>query len=371
MPAQRAPPTPRTPRLGVCRISTNSFLSFMAVVLSGARCLIVAPRHPDADIPDESDQEKAPTGEGGGGLKQEIRGISQQSRLEMARQMSQLSTPHIPYHLTLTYAQDWPTDKDTIQDEKRRINDACRRFEVYGFWRLEFQRPRDEEHILWDLLVRHIEEEYADDLVRWFLCVLMQFRDREASAVRLAGSAFRCAFKSVSIPCPPVEVRTGDDWCGRVPHWHMLVYSERADQIESFIRWWKRTTNANEEGCFVTAGDAAKAAWYMALHQVKKDEQSPPICVGRWWGKLNGVELKKWMRLDQIADNVQPVDVIWLKRLMRRKQKIRGSLGPQGFTWFLEKIQHSRVLNWVVEVATLPRDLRIRKQGFDSLSFPF
>lgn len=333
------------------------------VILSAPRCLIVAPRHPD----EEPEKEEGPTRTGEASKKQAIAGISQRSRLNLARQLAQFSAPGEAFHVTLTYSPEhhphheiYPSDGESIRLEKQRINQAAADCGVFGFWRLEFQRPRDEDER--ERLADHRAEveRSGRSLAMWALVVLMLARAR-----RLRD--FRDEARSWSWPRMPGR-KEDTAWRGRVPHWHCFVHEVQPGGLDRFKRWWKRSTNSHHEGFFVTAGEAGRAAWYFGLHGYK-DDQSPPFLVGRWCGKLNGKVVERFMRLEKIAEEVEPSEIIWLKRLMRRKQKCRGSLGVQGFTWFLTECEHARVIHAAAELATLDRKDRIR--GFNRMGDPF
>lgn len=279
--------------------------------------------------------------------------------------MSRLSAPGTAYHVTATYHKEWPEDSESLRLEKNRINKAATDAGVFGFWRLEFQRPRTEDER------QRVTEEtaerraFAGRLSLWFAVCLLLARAADAkTAISKTGVTYR---PPVLWPASPGENKV-PTWGGRVPHWHFFLHEIRDGCLERFKRWWRRTTNPSEEGFFVTPGEAGKAAWYYAFHSLKLD-QSPPLSVGRWWGKLNSPRLKPFLRCEVIATHVEDADVIWLKRLMRRKQKCRGSLGAQGFTWYLVESEHARVLGAADELAKLSGPDRIR--GFDTLGNPF
>lgn len=264
----------------------------MAQVFSGPRVLQVINRVGSEKEPARSPDEKTASRRKRGGCKSELVGISRQSRLELARQMAQISSPDQLAHLTLTYGDQYPTCREQLDQEKRALTTALSRLGCYGFWRLEFQRPRG--------------------------------RDTEFE--------------------------------GKVPHWHCLLWAPQGQNprdryvFDRVATWWKKhTCNASDQACFVTPGDEGKALWYMALHAVKTD-QSPEFKVGRWWGKIRSGEIARWSRLEMVARALLDRETIWLKRLMRRKTGSRGSLGVQGFTWFLKESDHMRVLKCVHDI---------------------
>jgi len=178
------------------------------------------------------------------------------------------------------------------------------------------------------------------------------------------------------------------------PHWHMLLWERQPGAREKFVKWWHRhTENSDPHAIVVRQGDEAKASWYFNFHQ-EKGNQTPSVKVGRWWGKIDGDELEKWIHCNQVADADGP-EIIWLKRCARRMhravyrqklvsflrktkeerekmpdprirvssyrrkteqhkrrkvwrvRKARSSLGEQGFTWFLREEHHAHILHFV------------------------
>lgn len=175
------------------------------------------------------------------------------------------------------------------------------------------------------------------------------------------------------------------------PHWHCLLWERVPGAKEKFVKWWhKHTANDSERAIVVRQGDEAKASWYFNFHQ-EKQNQTPLVRVGRWWGKVDGAEVEKWIHCEHVASTHNDKDVINLKRIARRMHALRyretvraflagksdkdprklvrqkrskdslpvvrrsvhrcrvarSSLGPQGFTWFLRESDHGRVLSWV------------------------
>jgi hypothetical protein len=185
------------------------------------------------------------------------------------------------------------------------------------------------------------------------------------------------------------------------PHWHMLLWQTIPGAAEKFCTWWQgHTNNPASAAILVSSGDEGKAGWYFNFHQCK-EYQTPPVRVGRWWGVINGQELKKWIHCKPVASTMVDRDVVWMKRVARRSQRAayrgqlcrflsrvecqgksgdprvivgsyyrdgkeyhrrkvhrcrvaKSSLGPQGFTWFLREEQHMRVLQWVAKVQERP-----------------
>jgi len=178
-------------------------------------------------------------------------------------------------------------------------------------------------------------------------------------------------------------------------HWHLLLWGTDAAR-EKFVTWWHRhTRNDDPHAIVVRQGDEAKASWYFNFHQSKSD-QTPPLRVGRWWGKVDSNELEKWIQCEQVAEIFDDMEVIWLKRFARRMsraryresvrsflrhgrsgpdprervegngrhhesgkgrsrsvyrcRRARSSLGGQGFTWFLKEQEHGRVLHRVCDI---------------------
>lgn len=187
------------------------------------------------------------------------------------------------------------------------------------------------------------------------------------------------------------------------PHWHMLLWERQPGAREKFTKWWHRhTENDHEAAIVVRQGDEAKASWYFNFHQHKED-QTPLVKVGRWWGKIDNEELEKWIHCNQVA-NADGREIIWLKRFARRMhradyrqklvrflaktpeqrkkmpdprtrvssywrkeeqhkrrkvwraRKARSSLGEQGFTWFLKEEHHAHILLFVDKLLNRPKD---------------
>jgi hypothetical protein len=106
-------------------------------------------------------------------------------------------------------------------------------------------------------------------------------------------------------------------------HWHLLLWERIEGGQQKFVTWWHRhTCNPDEHAIVVRQGDEAKASWYFNFHQAKGD-QTPPLCVGRWWGKVDSDELGKWILCEPVAEIFDDAEVIWLKRLARRMHRSR------------------------------------------------
>jgi hypothetical protein len=130
--------------LGVCRRYQSPHL----VILSRAS------RPPVPQLVERDEQEKADdvVASVGGGIKREIRGMSSQSSLNLARLLSILdwSKHGQCVHVTLTYAKVFPLTKEELAEVKAAmVRDIGRHVEC-GIWRLEFQK-RGAPH--WHLLL--------------------------------------------------------------------------------------------------------------------------------------------------------------------------------------------------------------------------
>lgn len=295
----------------------------MAIAVSSPRLLRFKPRDRSHIVAgsrseaDPSEQKKAgPSRKGAGGLKKAITGFSKASRINLARKLAQLASPHEAAHVTLTYGHSWPASAPALAAEKTAIQTRLSQLGLFGYWVLEYQKRG-------------------------------------------------------------------------APHWHLLLFgaSLQTSLVAARVWWAKRTGNSSVQGMFVTPGEAARASWYFALHSQKED-QSPNFAVGRWWGVVDGPSVKRWSRAEQIAEFICDREIIWLKRLARRHAaaalgarmqafvagrgsdprrvikrengrvwrrlvKYRGSMGVQGFSWFLPEIQHTRVLLWAHGAAAL------------------
>jgi hypothetical protein len=242
---------------------------------------------PLARNPDwDLDKKKPASGEAEAGTKQTLRGISMQSKLAVARLLSSIDwqAGGTCLHITLTYHRTWPATKEELAAEKSWLTMQFGRWGS-GVWRLEFQAER-----------------------------LKKFGDL-------------------------------------VPHWHILLWI--ADllpgDVEANIRkvWRRYSGNRSPKGVSVRDGSAAKAAWYLALHAAK-DEQSPRIEVGRWWGYVQRKVVLGFVRVRDLGE-VETSEAIWLQRIQRR---FRGSVGhgrrtPAGFTVFLLEDTAQRLLAWL------------------------
>jgi len=182
-------------------------------------------------------------------------------------------------------------------------------------------------------------------------------------------------------------------------HWHMLLWERQPGAREKFAEWWHRhTENDDKHAIIVRQGEEGKASWYFNYHQ-EKTNQTPPVKVGRWWGKVDKHELEKWIHCEYCADTQDDREIIWLKRVARRMHRasyrasvarylrtrsgvdprmvvkttrrkgslgepgtvddrrrvmrmrtVRSSMGAQGFTWFLREEDHARVLSYVAQL---------------------
>lgn len=240
---------------------------------------------PLARDPDWSIKKPA-TGETVAGTKQTLRGISMQSKLSVARVLASVdwAAGGVCLHITLSYHKEWPATKEDLAAEKSWLSAQLGGWGC-GIWRLEYQGER---------------------------------------------------FK-----------KTGD----LVPHWHVLLWvgDQSPAWIEERIRkvWARRSSNKSIFGVDVRDGAAAKAAWYLALHAAK-DEQSPRIEVGRWWGYVQRKRFLAFVRVQDFGE-VETSEAVWLQRIQRR---FRGSVGhgrrtPAGFTLFMLQDTSQRLLAWI------------------------
>jgi hypothetical protein len=265
-----------------------------AVRQFGAPNLLVFTRANRAPVPtlDMDDREekaaRSVDADAGGGTKQELRGKSRQSSLNLARVLSSLDWTQngACVHVTLSYWKRWPGDKDALAGVKSAlVRDLGRRLEC-GIWSLEYQVERFEKFGEW------------------------------------------------------------------VPHWHVLGWlgGRSADGFEVWLRkWWVDFAgNPSEHGVHVTSGDQARGTWYLAMHAAKL-AQSPPFRVGRWWGYVNRDKLLRAQDLQQTGEPDLRT-LIWWARLYRRstgcKVRQRGEL-LQGFCWFLSRAAQCVAAAWI------------------------
>lgn len=261
------------------------------------------------------------------GKKGKIEGFSAAARSNLARCLSLLSSPHPLAHVTLTYRDTFPRCREELNKEKQALCMAAARCGLYGVWRLEFHRS--EENTEWGMIPH------------WH-CLLYSKTEKTA-------------FLTQSAP-------TG----------HALISAHVNRGIADFVAWFRRNRNAHVRGSHVTGGDEASASWYMAFHAVKLD-QSPPFSVGKWWGYIDECQVKVWQRLDQVAEAVTPAEIIWFKRLQRRKANaerrakglppVRASFGGNtGISWFLRESDHAAVIHCVSDLAQLPLSARASRR---------
>jgi hypothetical protein len=157
------------------------------------------------------------------------------------------------------------------------------------------------------------------------------------------------------------------------PHYHFLLWP--VDGESYFLgdaaaeSWRKVSGNNSDSAAYVSGGAIGRSAWYLALHSAKGD-QSPPIKVGRWWGKISSEELNDREQSDPVASLDSQKEMILLKRIFVRhlyaqKRKLARNHGngkPRrplarkwssnsnaGFTWFLPEASHSKLLKFVAE----------------------
>lgn len=261
--------------------------------------------------------EKPPTVEECLGTKQEVRGMSVQSSLNLSRLLSCLnwSKNGQCLHVSLSYnGHDWPKGKDALLKAK-------------------------------SLLVAHLNYHFPDLCGFWIL----EFQSREnptEKKQRLSLGIRRIRGQGGSI---------------KVPHWHLLVWIPVQDGIDfeaRFRAWWARFSgNKSVHGCCITSGDQGRAAWYLAMHAAKRS-QPPPFPCGRMWGYIGREKVLSAVDLHQTGD-VENRERVWCSRLYRRSTggKIRNE---QGFSWFLPRASQCRLLQWVREHIEFERITRFR-----------
>lgn len=261
---------------------------------------------------------------GNRGKKGVVTGFSAAARSNLARCLAQISSPHPLSHVTLTYRDMFPCSGEALAKEKQALCMAAQRCGLYGVWRLEFHRST--ENTEWGM-VPH-----------WH-CLLYSGTEKTAYLTQSA------------------------------PTGHGTMSAEVNKGVADFVAWFRRNRNAHVRGSHITNGDEASASWYMAYHAVKLD-QSPPFKVGKWWGYVQEPQLKKWSRLDEVAQGVSPAEIIWFKRLWRRKTNaerrakglspVRASLGSStGISWFLNQGDHAPLLHLVDGLGRMTRDQRL------------
>lgn len=195
--------------LGVCRRYQSPHL----LILSRAA------KPPVPQLVDHDEHEKAEdvVASLGGGIKAEIRGMSSQSSLNLARLLSILDWEKHGEccHVTLTYVDVFPLTKQELAREKASLVRELGRNVECGIWRLEFQK-RGAPH--WHLLV-WLGGRSAEEFVAW----VSNWWSRRKEYPN--PSEYGC------------RVTSGDQARGR---WYLAMHAAKREQSIPFPvgRWW-------------------------------------------------------------------------------------------------------------------------------------
>jgi hypothetical protein len=239
------------------------------------------------------------------GRKQNLRGFSQKSSLNISRLLSSIDWKKngIPLHITLTYRDTWPKSKAELQLEKMALVQGLRRAGlVCGIWKLEFQ-------------TRETPYEKAQRI--------------QAKQPRKKGSGSLY-----------------------VPHWHILGWCEPSsiDQVgQNVAEWWgSHSCNEHPRAVDIRTGDTARASYYLSLHSAK-DNQSPPFEVGRWWGYIEREKVIASVSIQDVGF-IPRRELVWWHRLYCRFRHMRCPpliAKGFGFSWFLPQDATIRAACWI------------------------
>lgn len=270
--------------------------------------------------PEPSGHEKAGEGDSPApGNKKEIVGISNQTKLRLARLLSSLdwSRNGECIHVSLTYHLEFPTTKDALAAEKSHLTAQLGSWGC-GIWRLEFQE-RGAPH--------------------WHVILWLMGRDREEVVGRIVSWWARHSGNSSEHAC---TVTPGD---GRAA-WYLAMHAAKDEQAPKIAvgRWWG----------YIRRDEVLKSA---DMHDHGETVERERV----WWARLK-------RRHGRAAQRRKTADRQAFRTLCRglgvREPKgyVRVTYGQhQGFSWFLPRSWQTTVGTFVLHQTSIDAEERSKR----------